>query len=158
MVIIIKTAAQKYINFTSDLVSSEISHKENLSLAEEIKSKKPFLSERFNDHFPTANKAVWGHTQNGYIIYFMLNQKEARASISNTGDLNYFIINTEKVDLPAHFKKKLNNRFNEYEFIHAEKISAFGLEIFYVYLEGDKEYLTLKGNDFQIEKLSKLKK
>jgi hypothetical protein len=112
------------------------------------------LIKAFQEAFPQAQTVDWKENGDYYFVHFKENASVSEIQYDHDGNF----IESEKyysdVDmLPLHLAWELNKKFKGKTVFGVTEITSDTETYYYVKLQDDKEWITVKGNSYSIEKV-----
>jgi hypothetical protein len=112
------------------------------------------LLKAFHDAFPLANTIDWKETEDFYFVHFKENESVFEIEYDHEGNF----IESERyysdIDmLPKHLSWDLNKKFKGMTVFGVTEINNDMETTYFVKLQNDKEWITVKGSAFGIDKV-----
>lgn len=116
------------------------------------------IESRFTAMFPNASQLLWTAGTDNYWVSFLNNDRNARASFTPKGKMNYLITDCEMQHLPAAFSKTIAEEYATYRLFKAIEVKAYGALVYQAIMENSTQFTTLKYTIDGVEEIQELKK
>jgi hypothetical protein len=112
----------------------------------------------FAKYFPTAENPKWYALQDGFFVKYRIVEEANQSVFTKKGELVYTLTYGYESNLPRDIRQEVKSRYFDYQIKGITKLSQFDKVVYLVHLEGDRNFITLRLDDVDMEEIQKLTK
>jgi hypothetical protein len=117
------------------------------------------LDNAFKSTFPNAENLSWYKHDKDYLAKFIADDMDHSALFKKNGYMKYDISYGHEYNLPEETLQLVKSHYNnEFAITTAINVKEGGRNIWVVHLEGDKDYVTIRIEDQDLEEVERYKK